>query len=281
MSIRSILQPEYLEVPRQYPNELLKCSQNTFEKYDVVNRTGYYSHMPNASDDQKRMKFNESHVRVNSYNNVHPYHQSPDLLQHRHGNSMDSSMNVSFPKTSQGHHQPANHVSHQEPVRLISSQQPAHQSYQCNSTIQSLMGDNIFSDNKGAFSPNSEVPLPKKQRGGKIDLRSPTLDRFELAKLNTIREKLDFLIELERIIPENIADLTENARNFVNLCLPIIHCFRRHHLGNRQLFEQTYSKGFAYTTFKRLHCNILKRGYIELGCEGIKRYNKRYSPVLQ
>jgi hypothetical protein len=103
-------------------------------------------------------------------------------------------------------------------------------------------------------------------RTGGDDLHSDSFDRSRLAKLISTVDKLDFLIQLEDHIPDNLRSLTENARNFVNCCLPIIHCFRRHHNSDKKLFEETYDQGFAYTTFRKVHCNVLRRGYVERGC---------------
>jgi hypothetical protein len=93
--------------------------------------------------------------------------------------------------------------------------------------------------------------------------------------MKTTEEKLNFLIEFEKHIPENLGSLTENARNFVNICMPVIHCFKKHHHSDKELFANTYDKGFSYTTFKKVHCNILKRGYNEKECEGIKKKRMR------
>lgn len=101
-------------------------------------------------------------------------------------------------------------------------------------------------------------------------------DRKELSSLTTTSEKLSYLMMLEKRIPKNRAVLSENARSFVNLCLPIIHCFRAHHNSDKELFEWTYDKGISYSTFKFKHCNVLKRGYrASEGCSGINRKRQK------
>lgn len=128
---------------------------------------------------------------------------------------------------------------------------------------------------------NGRSPYPLKRRGGNNDLRNAHFDRFNLAKLKNTNEKLDFLIELEKQIPDNLGSLTENARNFVNLCLPIIHCFHRHHQSNKLLFEQTYYMGFSYTTFKKAHCNVLKRGYNQAECSAIVKKRIELQNIME
>lgn len=147
-------------------------------------------------------------------------------------------------------------------------------SYPASSLFDSTQS--VLSDFKPYASNNHSIT--NKKRGGENDLKNAEINRFNMAKLKTTSEKLDFLIQLEKHIPENLGTLTENARNFVNICLPIIHCFHRHHNSDKRLFEETFDKGFAYTTFKKVHCNVLKKGYVDQECAA--KLRKRRGPSI-
>jgi hypothetical protein len=121
----------------------------------------------------------------------------------------------------------------------------------------------LFTPDAALFTPDA---APAKKRGGSDDLHNALINRYDMAKLHTNREKIAFLVKLEHHIPRNMSTLTENARNFVNICLPILHCFHHHHQSNIERFEHTYDKGFSYTTFRKVHCNMLNKGQPNTDC---------------
>jgi hypothetical protein len=107
------------------------------------------------------------------------------------------------------------------------------------------------------------------------DYRDLKCDQFNRSKMSTIKntsDKLDYLMLLEKYIPRNRGILSDSAKSFVNLCLPIIHCFRMHHNSDKNEFMETFDKGISHTRFKFNHCNILRRGYDHShGCKAKKR----------
>jgi hypothetical protein len=107
------------------------------------------------------------------------------------------------------------------------------------------------------------------------DYRDLKCDQFNRSKMSTIKntsDKLDYLMLLEKYIPRNRGILSDSAKSFVNLCLPIIHCFRMHHNSDKNEFMETFDKGISHTRFKFNHCNVLRRGYdYSHGCEAKKK----------
>jgi hypothetical protein len=112
------------------------------------------------------------------------------------------------------------------------------------------------------------------------DLRGTQFDRSHLAKMRTTTEKINFIVKLEKYVPKDRSKLTANSRNFISLCMPILHCFRKHHNSDIRKFELTYSNGFCYTTFRNVHCNVLRRGYVSGNCLSIGKLSAAKSKEI-
>ena len=90
--------------------------------------------------------------------------------------------------------------------------------------------------------------LPK--RGGNNNLDG----RMAISKMKNGMEKLDSLLAIESRIPNNLGDLTDAARNFVNNQVhPILGCFHNHFGSNKVEFIRRWNN-FATSTFRKTNC---------------------------
>ncbi|KAI3650647.1 hypothetical protein MP228_004128 [Amoeboaphelidium protococcarum] len=84
-----------------------------------------------------------------------------------------------------------------------------------------------------------------KKRGGSNNLD----DRLTIKNLKSTQEKLDVVLRLAQIIPQDHNELTEGARAFANQIRSILNCLKNHFNGSVDQFASKYPK-LAPSTFK-------------------------------
>jgi hypothetical protein len=89
--------------------------------------------------------------------------------------------------------------------------------------------------------------LKKRKRGGENDLSL----RNSLKLLKSTREKMEMLLQIEQLVPDDLESLTSGARAFVFTVLrPIVGCLKHHHNGCLESFEQSWNN-ISPSTFKK------------------------------
>ena len=79
--------------------------------------------------------------------------------------------------------------------------------------------------------------------------------RHEVKRRRLAVQKLDLLQEIEKEVPEDMTQLTEGARNFVQVQLnPIMGCLRNHFSGDQEAFSAQWKK-LSPTSFSKNNCS--------------------------
>ena len=104
-------------------------------------------------------------------------------------------------------------------------------------------------EDDGEGNNDENVRPAKKARGGDNDLEL----RHEVKKCKNVAEKLDLLIRIKSMVPNDRITLTEGARAFVNgSVVPVMTCFEKHFNCNKDEFMAKHGQQFSPSTFKKM-----------------------------
>jgi len=100
----------------------------------------------------------------------------------------------------------------------------------------------------------STIQEPKKKRGGSNDL----VERMNVKKVKG-EHKLELLIRLKESLPQDLNELTENARSFVQSSLnPVMLCYTSHYSSDKNLFMAKWlddKQDLKHAAFKKRCCS--------------------------